>query len=68
MDMYLSGKFYAKKINSVKILKNAKTAHFLVIICKVAFWQDNCSSKRSFYKFSHNAGKIALFLQNVWVK
>ena len=41
---------------------------FLMIICKVAFWQDNCPSERTFYKFSHQAGKIALFLQNIWVK
>ena len=36
-----------------------------MIISKVAFWQDNCPSQRTIYKFSHYAGKIALFLQNV---
>ena len=33
MGMYLSGKFYAKKINSLKILKNAKTASKFYFPC-----------------------------------
>ena len=40
----------------------------LMRICKEAFWQDNCPSERTFYQFLHCAGRIALFLQNVWVK
>ena len=32
MDMYLSGNFYAKKINSLKILKNAKTVSKIVLL------------------------------------
>ena len=38
-----------------------------MIICKVTFWQDNCRSQRTIFKL-HYAGKIALFLQDVWVK
>ena len=30
--MYLSGNFYAKKINSLKILKNAKTVSKIVLL------------------------------------
>ena len=32
MDMYLSGNFYAKKINSLKIFKNAKTVSKIVLL------------------------------------
>ena len=33
MDVYLSGKFYAKKINSPKICKNAKTVSNFCFPC-----------------------------------
>ena len=33
----------------------------LIIICKVAFWQGNCPSQRTIYKFSHMLVRLPNF-------